>query len=192
MKFQVIYADPPWRYEQKSLSGAAEKHYCTLPDEDLYRLSVEDIAGDNCVLFLWATYPKLPEALKLIESWGFTYKTIGFAWVKQTVKSHSWFFGLGFWTRGNTEICLLATKGKPKKVSAKISQLVIGPLERHSKKPDEVRRRIELLMGDVPRVELFARQKYDGWTCLGDEIDGLDIRESIQILKETEDGNAMD
>lgn len=108
---------------------------------------------------------------------------------KQTDK---WFWGLGFWTRANPELCLIATKGRPKRASKAIHCIVDTPVERHSKKPDEVRRRIELLMGDVPRVELFARQSYDGWTCLGDEIDGLDIRESIQILKEMEDGNAMD
>lgn len=186
MRFQVIYADPPWRYNQKSLSGAAEKHYKTLSDEELYQLEIEKIVADNCVLFLWATYPKLPEALKLIERWGFTYKTIGFVWVKQTAKSHKWFFGLGFWTRGNSEICLLATRGKPKKISSKVSQLIVSPVERHSKKPDEVRHRIEQLMGEVPRVELFARQKYDGWMCLGDEIDGLDIREAIQNVEEME------
>lgn len=93
---------------------------------------------------------------------------------------------MGFWTRGNSEICLLATRGKPKKISSKVSQLIVSPVERHSKKPDEVRHRIEQLMGEVPRVELFARQKYDGWMCLGDEIDGLDIREAIQNVEEME------
>lgn len=192
MKFNVIYCDPPWQYEQKSLSGAAEHHYSTLSDEELYKIPVGDIAADDCILFLWVTYPKLKEALTAIERWGFQYKTIGFVWLKQNRKSLTWFFGLGFWTRGNTEICLIAVKGKPKRASLKVSQLIVSPLERHSKKPDMVREKIVELMGDVPRVELFARQNYDGWVCLGDEIDGLDIREAIQNLKETEDSDVMD
>lgn len=186
VKFKIIYADPPWQYEQKSLSGAAAKHYATLTDDELYQLPIQDIADEDCILILWVTYPKLKEALELMHRWGFAYKTIGFVWLKQNKKSLSWFFGMGFWTRGNTEICLLATKGKPKRISAKVSQLVVSPMERHSKKPDEVRQRIEQLLGEVTRVELFARQRYDGWECLGNEIDGLDIREALQRLKERE------
>lgn len=108
---------------------------------------------------------------------------------KQTGK---WFWGLGFWTRANPELCLIATKGRPKRVSKAVHCIVDTPVERHSKKPDDVRLRIEQLMGEVSRVELFARQNHDGWTCLGDEIDGLDIREAIQKLKEKEDLDVMD
>ena len=142
MKFNILYVDPPWQYEQKRLSGAAEKHYRTLSDEELYHLPIQDIAADNSILFLWITYPKLKEALKAIENWGFFYKTVGFVWLKQNRKAPTWFFGLGFWTRGNTEICLLAIKGKPKRMSARVSQLVVSPVEAHSRKPDIVREKL--------------------------------------------------
>lgn len=186
MKFNILYVDPPWQYEQKRLSGAAERHYRTLSDEELYHLPVQDIAADNSILFLWITYPKLKEALKAIENWGFSYKTVGFVWLKQNRKMPTWFLGLGFWTRGNTEICLLAIKGKPKRMSARVSQLVVSPVEAHSKKPDIVREKIVELVGDLPRAELFARKQSPGWVCVGNEIDGMDIRESIEVLKKKE------
>ena len=109
----------------------------------------------------------LQEAIQVIKGWGFQYKTIAFQWVKKNKKSDSYFFGLGIWTRGNTECCLLAVKGKPKRVSNKVSQLIIEPIREHSRKPDTVRNRIEELMGDIPRIELFARQAADGWDCWG-------------------------
>ena len=113
-----------------------------MSDDEIYSLPVNTIADDDCVLFLWATFPKLKEALQVIEAWGFQYRTIGFVWLKQNRKSPGWFFGLGFWTRGNAEICLLAVKGKPKRISAKVHQLIVSPIERHSKKPDEARNRM--------------------------------------------------
>ncbi len=109
------------------------------------------------------------EALKLIEAWGFTYKSIAFQWIKQNRSGKGHFFGLGRWTRGNTEPCLIATKGKPKRISASVSQLVFSPLRRHSQKPDEVRDLIVELMGDLPRIELFARETAPGWDVWGDE-----------------------
>ncbi len=112
----------------------------------------------------------LPEALKLIEAWGFTYKSIAFQWVKQNRSGNGYFFGLGRWTRGNTEPCLIATKGKPKRISASVSQLVFSPLRRHSQKPDEVRDLIVELMGDLPRIELFARDTAPGWDAWGNEV----------------------
>ena len=157
-KFNILYADPPWKYERNKVQGAAERHYPTMSIEQLCALDVEKITDENCALFLWSTFPFLPEALRLIKAWGFTYKTTAFVWLKQNRKNKDWFFGLGFWTRGNAEICLLATKGKPKRKSAKISQLIISPIDKHSKKPDIVREKIVELMGDLPRIELFARQ----------------------------------
>ncbi|MPN22670.1 hypothetical protein SDC9_170053 [bioreactor metagenome] len=111
---------------------------------------------------------------------------MGFCWVKRNKKSPSWFWGLGFWTRANPEICIIATKGNPKRLSKSVHSIVDTPIEEHSKKPDIVRERIVELCGDLPRVELFARQVYEGWVCLGNEIDGLDIRESMKRLKEIE------
>ena len=178
-KYQVIYADPPWDYQQCRLSGSAKKHYPTMRIEELCALPVAEIADRDCALFLWATFPQLPEALRLIQAWGFVYKTVAFVWLKQNRKALTWFYALGFWTRSNAEICLLATKGHPKRQSAGIHQLVISPVERHSKKPDEVREKIVELMGDVPRIELFARQQTPGWDVWGNEVEN-----STVLLKE--------
>ena len=178
-KYQAIYADPPWDYQQCRLSGSAKKHYPTMRIEELCALPVAEIADRDCALFLCATFPQLPEALRLIQAWGFMYKTVAFVWLKQNRKALTWFYGLGFWTRSNAEICLLATKGHPKRKSAGIHQLVICPVERHSKKPDEVREKIVALMGDVPRIELFARQQTPGWDVWGNEVEN-----STALLKE--------
>ena len=139
--------------------------------DELSALPVAGIAGENCILFLWATFPMLPEALRLICAWGFTYKTVAFVWLKTNKRTPSWFYGMGFWTRGNAEICLLATKGHPKRQAANIHQLIISPVEQHSKKPDAARDKIVALMGDLPRIELFARQKSPGWDVWGNEVE---------------------
>jgi len=138
--------------------------------EDIKKLPVQDISDDNCVLFLWVTPPHIKEGLDVIEAWGFQYKTFAFTWVKQNKKQPTLFMGCGSWTRANAEICLLATKGKPKRVSASVKQVIISPREEHSKKPDETRERIIELVGDLPRIELFARQKVEGWDCWGNEV----------------------
>ena len=138
--------------------------------EELAALPVSDLADTDCALFLWATFPQLPEALRLIRAWGFSYKTVAFVWLKTNRKARTWFYGLGFWTRSNAEICLLATKGHPKRQAANIHQLIVSPVERHSRKPDEARDRIVALMGDLPRIELFARQETPGWEVWGNEV----------------------
>jgi N6-adenosine-specific RNA methylase IME4 len=169
-KYGIIYGDSPWNYEQRRLQGAAEHHYHTMRTEDICRLPISEIAEKDSILFLWATFPQLPEALRVIKAWGFIYKSVGFVWLKKNKKSDNWFFGLGFWTRGNCEVCLIATKGHPLRSSAKVSQLIISPVEEHSKKPDIVRDKIVELVGDIPRIELFARQKTPDWDVWGDEI----------------------
>ena len=131
---------------------------------------MQNLADKNCVLFLWCTFPKLPEALKLIEAWGFTFKTVGFVWIKQNKSGKGYFLGLGWWTRSNAEICLIAVKGKPKRKSASVRQLLFSPVEEHSKKPDEARDKIIELMGDLPRIELFARRETPGWDVWGNEV----------------------
>ena len=138
--------------------------------DELCALPVESLAAKDCLLFLWATFPMLPEALRLIKAWGFSFKTVAFVWLKQNRKSPTWFYGLGRWTRGNAEICLLAKRGNPKCHSASVHQFIISPIEQHSKKPDEARNKILALMGNLPRVELFARQKTPGWDAWGNEI----------------------
>ena len=172
-KYNIIYADPPWNYKVWSAKGtgrSAEQHYSTMTIKDIQDMPIQDIADDNCILFMWVTYPLLEDSFDIIESWGFTYKTVAFTWVKRNKKSDSWFWGLGHWTRANAEICLLATKGKPKRISAGVHQIVDDRIMEHSKKPDTVRQRIIELMGDLPRIELFARETAEGWDSWGNEV----------------------
>ena len=143
--YSIIYADPPWQYQRSKVQGAAENHYPTMGIDELCALPVTDMEAPDSALFLWATFPQLPEALRLIEAWGFRYKSVAFVWLKKNKKADSWFYGLGFWTRGNAEICLLATRGHPKRQAANIHQFIISPIEAHSKKPDEAREKICLL-----------------------------------------------
>ena len=146
-RYQIIYADPPWRYEQKSMQGAAEKHYPTMSIADLCVLPVANIAAEDSTLFLWATFPNLDVALETIRRWGFQYKTAAFVWVKRNRKSPGWFWGLGNWTRANPEVCLLATKGKPIRASRSVHSIIDAPIGRHSEKPAETRDRIAALAG---------------------------------------------
>ena len=169
-KYNIIYADPPWSYKDKKCNGNCESHYKTMNLNDICNLPVKNLVDKDCVLFLWVTYPMLNEGLKLIEKWGFKYKTIGFQWIKQNKSGKGFFFGLGRWTRGNTECCLIAVKGKPKRINNSVSQLIFSPLQEHSKKPDIVREKIVELIGDKSRIELFARQQVDGWDCWGNEV----------------------
>jgi len=138
--------------------------------DDICALPVSDLTAKDSVLFLWATFPMLPEAMRVISAWGFQFKTVAFVWLKQNPKALTWFYGLGFWTRGNAEVCLLATRGKPKRQDNSVHQFIIAPREQHSKKPDETRERIVRLMGDLPRLELFARQAPLGWDIWGNEV----------------------
>ncbi len=127
---------------------------------------MQNLADKNCVLFLWCTFPKLPEALKLIEAWGFTFKTVGFVWINKSGKGY--FLGLGWSTESNTEnVYLIAVKGKPKRKSASVRQLLFSPVEEHGEKPDEARDKIIELMGDLPRIELFARRGNTWMGCMG-------------------------
>ena len=173
-KYQIIYADPPWNYtvfDSKHGGRGTSQYYQTMRAVDIFNLPIPVISDNNCALFLWATSAMLPEALYTVKAWGFTYKTIAFSWIKQNKKSGGYFFGMGSWTRQNTELVLLGVKGKPQRLDASISQIITVPLGAHSQKPVEVRNKIVELMGDLPRIELFARQKVDGWDCWGNEVD---------------------
>ena len=173
-KYSVIVADPPWSYRVWSKKGAnrsAESHYPTMRMEDIKALPVAELADKDCALFLWITFPMLREAWSVMDAWGFTFKTVAFVWVKLNRQVDTLFTGMGYWTRANAEICLLATRGHPKRQARNVHQVIISHVEKHSKKPDEARRRIELLMGDVARVELFARQHPPGWDVWGNEVD---------------------
>ena len=179
-KYSIIYADPPWGYQNKGTRAAASKHYGVMKLEDIKKMGVGaagggGIANGDCALFMWATFPMLKEALEVIEAWGFTYKTIAFNWVKQNKSGEGLFMGLGNWTRSNSEICLLAVKGKPKRVGAGVRSVIISPLQEHSQKPAEIRDRIIELMGDLPRIELFARETAPGWDAWGNEVTAKDL-----------------
>lgn len=173
-KYSIIYADPPWQYKvysKKGLGRSAESHYPTMELEDIQALPVGELADTDCVLFMWTTIPLLKDCFSVMKAWSFEYKTVGFVWIKQNRKSDSLFWGMGHWTRANAEFCMLATKGHPKRKSAGVHQVIISHIEEHSKKPDIVRHKIIELVGDLPRVELFARQKTDGWDAWGNEVD---------------------
>ena len=171
-KYGIIYADPPWRYDSPKNNDPAMGGitYPTMSLEDICNMPIHNIASKNCILFLWATMPKLREALEVIKAWGFNYKTCAFCWVKQNPSGNGIYSGLGHWTNGNAELCLLATKGAPKRVSKNVKQIVLAPRGRHSAKPPEVRNRIVQLIGDISRIELFAREEPEGWDCFGNEI----------------------
>jgi len=170
-RYAVVYADPPWVYRDQALSGQRGVHfkYPVLGDRDIAALPVREILAPDAALFLWVTWPKLPEVLPVIEAWGFRYRTVAFVWVKRTRITGALAWGMGSWTRANTEPCLLATLGRPKRISAGVHQVVEAPSLRHSQKPAIVRERIEQLFGDVPRIELFARERAAGWDAWGND-----------------------
>lgn len=177
-KYSVIYADPPWSYAAGGKKRNVTRHYHTMKPEDIYDLPVQDIAADDCLLFMWATFPNLEIALETIRRWGFKYKTAAFVWVKRNRKSPGWFWGLGNWTRANPEVCLLATKGNPKRASRSVHSVIDAPIGRHSEKPAETRDRIARLAGGGGNmIELFARQAAPGWDAWGDEVEGGDAGE---------------
>lgn len=168
-KYRIIYADPPWSYRNMgNIHAVAAHHYNTMSLNELKNLPIENLAEENCILFIWATFSKIQETLDLIRAWGFDYKTVGFTWVKKN-KNGSNFFGVGWYTKSNAEVCLIATKGKAPKISNSVSSIVESVREEHSKKPAIIRNKIVEFSGDLPRIELFARQYADGWDCWGDE-----------------------
>ena len=175
-KYNIIYADPPWSYRnspsKKGTSrGFAKNYYDLMSVGELKKLNISKITDNNGVLLMWATFPMIQEALETIKNWGFTYRTCAFVWVKKNKKQNTNFWGCGYYTRSNAEICLLATKGKIlERKSHSIHSIIEAPVEVHSKKPDIVREKIIELFGDLPKIELFARQSVEGWDCWGDEV----------------------
>ena len=177
-KYNIIYADPAWTFNSKELQTyngkrftSIEKHYITQSKKWIEKLPVSNIAKDDCALFMWVTDAHLKDGISTIESWGFKYITVAFVWEKKT-KNNKTVANLGAWTMKNYELCLLGTKGtmlKHKKTN-NIYQKVEAERTKHSKKPEEVRKRIELLFGDLHRIELFARQRVDGWDAWGNEV----------------------
>ena len=170
-KYNVIYADPPWTFKTFSNKGkdrSPEKHYSVMTLQNIKDLPVNKIANDDSVLLMWVVDPLLDKAFEVINAWGFKYKTVGFTWAKTNRKSEGYFTGLGYWTRGNPEMCLLATKGKPKRLSKSVPQLVVSQRREHSRKPDIMYSHIENLL-EGPYIELFARTQRNGWDCWGNQ-----------------------
>lgn len=167
-KYGVIYADPPWEYKlsgsKTKARGMAKQHYSTMTTEEICKLPIKSIKTEDAVLFLWATFPNIAEALKVIEAWGFEYKTAAFVWVKKNRKSGTNFWGMGAYTRANAEVCLMGiskyTKAKQVVKSNAVHQIIESPIEKHSKKPDITREKIVQLLGSgIAKIELFARPR---------------------------------
>lgn len=198
--YRAILADPPWHFQtwrpafwngeyrkdgSKIISPARAPQYDTLNEDELSSLPVADLAAEDCVLFLWGCWPVLQWSMRTIEAWGFTYKTCGFCWVKAHAGQIDMFredidghMSLGFWTRSNSEFCLLATRGSPKRCDGGVRQAIIEPRREHSRKPDCVHERIERLVSG-PYLELFARQRRAGWDCWGNEVDKFKPVEAV-------------
>tara|TARA_B100000614_G_scaffold181532_1_gene162284 strand:- start:411 stop:953 length:543 start_codon:yes stop_codon:yes gene_type:complete len=172
-QYGVIYADPPWSFKTYSNKGkdrSPEKHYNVLSLADISLLPVSNIAKPDAVLLMWVIDPLLDKAFEVINAWGFKYKTVAFTWAKTNKTKPGFFTGLGYWTRGNPEMCLLATKGKPKRLSKSVPQLVVEQRREHSRKPDIMYSHIENLL-EGPYIELFARTKRPGWDVWGNQVD---------------------
>lgn len=179
--YGAILADPPWGFQcwdgkdKRAASRGSVTPYDTMGMQAIADLPVSDLARDDCTLLMWCVWPTLPEALGVIEAWGFQYKTCGFCWMKAD-PYRLWglqedvYMGLGYWTRANSEVCLLATRGKPKRLNADVRQGIIAPRREHSRKPDGIHERIERLVAG-PYCELFARQKRAGWDVWGNQTD---------------------
>lgn len=181
--FGAILADPPWSFRVWSGKGtarSAENHYLTMTMRQIARLPVEELASSDCVLFMWACWPSLIDAIDIVKAWGFEYKTCAFHWTKAHAGQIEMFrddgdaqVGMGYWTRANSEPCLLAVRGKPKRLNADVRQGIIEPRRQHSRKPDCVHERIERLVAG-PYLELFARKSRPGWTAWGNESTKFD------------------
>ena len=176
MRYSVIYADFPWKYNTRNnagtkFGGGADGHYPMMTMKEIRDFPMQDLAAENCALFLWCTFPKLDEQIKLFKHWGFDYKTLAFSWIKTNKNDGKPFFGVGYYAKSNCEVCLLGVKGRMKPVSNLVSSVLISPREKHSKKPDIARDRIVQLFGNVPRIELFARERAEGWDSWGNEVD---------------------
>lgn len=178
--YKVVLADPPWSFKTYSgpkVAARGKQPYPVMTVDEIAALPVADLCEPNAVLFLWMTWPTLQDALWVITRWGFTYKTCAFCWTKANVRQLELFqddaeasMGQGYWTRSNSEACLLATRGHPKRLDAGVRQAIIAPRRQHSRKPEVVHGRIEALVAG-PYIELFARRRHTGWDAWGNETD---------------------
>jgi N6-adenosine-specific RNA methylase IME4 len=190
--FGAILADPPWRFRTYNEKGrnrcpdwktnSLSKHYDTMSTASIAALPIANLAAADCALFMWLSWPMLHDALDLIEAWGFKYKTCAFDWMKLATSGVP-AMGCGYWTRANTEPCILATQGKPKRLHADVRQAILEPRRQHSRKPDCIHQRIERLVAG-PYLELFARQTKPGWTAWGNETQKFETGEHLNEHKE--------
>jgi N6-adenosine-specific RNA methylase IME4 len=175
MKYDIIICDPPWDYAGQtqhggkghSDSGSALKHYPTMKLQEMIdTIHPIDVAANDCLLFMWATWPHLDQAIKLGEGWGFKYVHTPFVWVKDKVNP-------GFYTMTSTEIVLCFKRGKipTPRGTRNERQVVNAPRTRHSEKPREIQDRISRMFPTQKKLEMFAREPYNGWDCWGNEVD---------------------
>jgi len=177
-KYQIVYADPPWQYTSKKFQDGGRdfdklesNHYATMTIDDLSKLPIEHIITDDSACFLWVVDSHLKEGIEILEHWGFSYKTVAFNWIKIT-KNKKQCYNFSPWTLKSWELVLLGTRGKMGKYKLlnNVKGLVIAERTEHSRKPEEVRKRIDSLFGNVEKIELFARRVTPGWDAWGDEI----------------------
>jgi len=170
--YSIVYADPCWNYagreqhNKKEANKSVEEHYPTMTLEELKKLKVPEICHKDCLLFMWTSSPHLPQAIELMTSWGFEYKTIAFVWYKQKTNP-------GYYTMSECELCLVGKKGNiPRPRGARnIRQFLSEERGRHSAKPVEIRKRIELMFPEQKKIELFSREKVEGWDAWGNEVE---------------------
>lgn len=181
-KYRIIYADPPWNFENWSEKGEdrnVKNHYSCMSMKDIAALPVGDMAEDDALLFLWVTDPLMDQQIAIMQGWGFTYKTVAFTWVKLNANTPGYFMGMGYYTRSNPEMVLLGRRGTPgRPVVGNIRQLVVEPRREHSRKPDIIRDNIDAMYPTGDRIELFARSRARGWDAWGNQVDkftGLDF-----------------
>jgi N6-adenosine-specific RNA methylase IME4 len=213
MRFSIIYADPPWKYNNRAnhktrFRGGVHGHYATMTMAEIASLPIGKLAARDCALLMWCTFPYLNDQIKLFEHWGFPYRTKFLTWTKLNKRGYDLpaddpnyapgkpyvlyrdglfygvYFGVGHYTKSNSEVCLMGMRGQLPTMSDNWSSEILAPRREHSRKPNEAYERIEAVFGNVPRIELFARYSAPGWTVAGNGIDGLDIRVALDRLKE--------
>lgn len=178
-KYNIIYADPPWQFNNRKTGGSmksgAASQYDVMTLDEIKELPIHGITADDCVMVMWWVASQPQKAIDLANAWGFTIKTMtGFNWVKLTKKGKP-FFGMWFWTRAGSECALIATKGKPKPSSHSVRSVRAAKVGKHSEKPAEFRDDVVQLCGDLPRIELFARERAEGCDAFGNEVDGIKL-----------------
>ncbi|MFZ2992642.1 MAG: MT-A70 family methyltransferase [Microgenomates group bacterium] len=179
-KYDIIYADPAWEYKEsgggvRGTAGLKTTYDGTMSTDDICKIPVKGISSENAILFLWATFPKLEEAMRVTKEWGFVYYGLGFNWIKKNKKTDSLFWGMGYYTRQNPEVCLIGVKKNKKTrikpISRGVHSVIMSSIREHSRKPSEVREGIVKICGDLPRIELFSREIVEGWDSWGNQVE---------------------